>query len=165
MIVCPLEAPVRLTQRFGENPQIYSQFGLVGHSGTDYTGPEKGVLVPVFSPYDCLVWKVGDQGNWGWGKYIVLLTDEIASGFRREVILAHLSEIYVTMGQRVYFFDRIGKMGNTGFSTGPHLHVGIRYRDKETLVIKDYNNGYHGYVNFEQYLKFVPIDQNLFSIA
>ena len=38
----------------------------------------------------------------------------------------HLSEIYVKKNQKVKITDVIGKEGNTGYSTGSHLHYGVR---------------------------------------
>jgi murein DD-endopeptidase MepM/ murein hydrolase activator NlpD len=39
---------------------------------------------------------------------------------------AHLSQIYVQVGQRVNKWDVVGAVGNTGRSTGPHLHYEVR---------------------------------------
>jgi murein DD-endopeptidase MepM/ murein hydrolase activator NlpD len=38
----------------------------------------------------------------------------------------HLSQIYVQAGQRVTKWDVVGAVGNTGRSTGPHLHYEVR---------------------------------------
>ncbi|RMH02475.1 MAG: M23 family metallopeptidase, partial [Chloroflexi bacterium] len=43
-----------------------------------------------------------------------------------ETFYAHLSDIYVVPGQIVYQGDVIGATGNTGNSSGPHIHFEIR---------------------------------------
>ena len=58
---------------------------------------------------------------WGYGKHIIIdHGDNITS------IYAHLDKIYVFEGQGVQIGDEIGRMGSTGWSTGPHLHLEIR---------------------------------------
>jgi murein DD-endopeptidase MepM/ murein hydrolase activator NlpD len=53
-------------------------------------------------------------------------------------VFAHLSRIDVKKGQKVEQGDKIGAVGSTGFSTGPHLHFEFRvdgeHRDPLTLV-------------------------------
>jgi murein DD-endopeptidase MepM/ murein hydrolase activator NlpD len=58
---------------------------------------------------------------WGYGKHII-----IDHGDNIRSIYAHLDKIYVFEGQRVKIGDEIGRMGSTGWSTGPHLHFEIR---------------------------------------
>ena len=43
-----------------------------------------------------------------------------------ETYYAHLSEINVQVGDVLAKGDVLGKVGNTGFSTGPHLHFEVR---------------------------------------
>lgn len=157
MLLSPVRAPLRITQSFGENPQIYQRFGLLGHNGIDLTGPIKGVRVPVFSPFDAKVVTVGNQGNDGYGKYVRLFTAPDHNGRIRDIVLAHLHSISVEEGQIVPLGDPIGVMGNTGFSFGVHLHVGLRYRNEKEEVL-DYDNGYLGYVDFERYILYALTD-------
>lgn len=58
----------------------------------------------------------------GYGHYIVIRHD---NGL--ETIYAHLSGVLVTINQQVKAGDPIGLAGNTGHSTGPHLHYEIRF--------------------------------------
>ena len=126
----------RITQTFGKNPAMYAQFGLNGHNGIDFGVP---VGTRLFAPFEGTVYVVGDEGNGGYGKYIKLRKDNL------EIVLGHLSEICVVKGQQVYMGDYIGKSGNTGFSTGAHLHLGARYLNDGQIM--NYNNGFKGYVD------------------
>ena len=67
----------------------------------------------------------------GYGKLIKIKHD-----FGYETRYAHLSKINVSVGQRISQGDRIGKMGNTGRSTGTHLHYEIRRNGKPINPMK-----------------------------
>ena len=58
---------------------------------------------------------------WGYGKHII-----IDHGDKINSLYGHLDKIYVFEGQEVKVEDEIGKMGSTGWSTGPHLHLEAR---------------------------------------
>lgn len=154
-----LNDEVRITQSFGADFRrngkwVYKSLGMKGHNGVDFAGEKPGMKVPVYSPYDAIVWKIRISDT-GYGNNIVLLTDRGGDGLQREVILAHLDSISLKLkeGDRVYLGDQVGVMGNTGLSTAVHLHVGLRRRNPD-MTVKNYNNGYFGYVDFEPYLLF-----------
>lgn len=76
---------------------------------------------PVYACFDGLV-KLSQYGT-GYGNYIIIQHD---NGL--ESLYAHLYQRQVKAGQRVRAGQKIGRVGNTGFSTGPHLHFELRYK-------------------------------------
>ncbi len=105
----PVKAAFRYTSGFGP------RWGRM-HNGTDFAGASG---TPVHATGDGVVIHAGSQG--GYGRLIRVRHD-----FGIETSYAHLSRIRVKPGQRVSRGDRIGDMGNTGRSTGTHLHYEIR---------------------------------------
>ena len=59
----------------------------------------------------------------GYGNYVI-----IDHGNEFITLYGHLSEVDVEIGDEVKKGNVIGKMGSTGFSTGDHLHIEIRYQ-------------------------------------
>ena len=70
--------------------------------------------------------KVSFVGRYGsYGKSVF-----VDHGFGIETRYAHLSKIFVNEGQNLELGDSIGKIGNTGRSTGKHLHYEIKINKK-----------------------------------
>ncbi|MBI1418402.1 MAG: peptidoglycan DD-metalloendopeptidase family protein [Limimaricola sp.] len=86
------------------------------HEGQDLAAP---IGTPVYATADGVVVYAGWES--GYGRLIRIRHD-----FGIETRYGHLNAIRVTVGQRVSQGDRIGDMGNSGRSTGPHLHYEIR---------------------------------------
>ena len=86
------------------------------HLGVDYAAPT-GTAVRTVG--DGVVEFAGQQG--GYGNVI-----QVSHGNARSTLYAHLSRIDVKKGQRVEQGQRIGAVGSTGWSTGPHLHFEFR---------------------------------------
>ena len=63
-----------------------------------------------------------EPANWG-KSYGIQAVQKVAGGW---VIYAHLSELDVKAGDKVVKGQKIGKSGNTGNSSGPHLHFEMR---------------------------------------
>lgn len=159
MFLSPIAGIVRLTQVFGVNRTTYAQFGLSGHNGLDLTGAEKGANVPLYSPIEGIVTEVGDEGKYGYGRYVRIRSiapDD--QGRYKEVILGHLSSSAVWKGKFLYQLDSVGISGGKpgtpgcGFSSGAHLHAGLRFLDSSFRVL-NYNNGYKGYIDFLPYFR------------
>lgn len=101
------------------NHPIYHRY--IFHKGIDL-GSDRGT--PVYSSGDGVVSFVNARGTGrrGYGKHII-----IDHGFGYKTKYAHLHEVDVVEGQRVRRGEIIGKVGNTGGSTGPHLHYEVLY--------------------------------------
>lgn len=145
LLVHPVASPEyrRITQRFGANPADYEQFivggvPLLGHNGIDFATP---VGVSVRAVDDGVVSKIADDAG-GYGLHMVVDHDWGQS------LYAHLSEPaqFGEFGQHVERGDIIAKSGNSGNSTGPHLHFAIRPRGANIA------DGWGGYVDPLPYL-------------
>jgi murein DD-endopeptidase MepM/ murein hydrolase activator NlpD len=113
---------IRVTQNFGgtqfakANPHVY---GRAMHNGTDF-GVSVGERVK--SVFGGVVRATGNTdaypGCYSWGKWVLVTHPNGLSS-----LYAHLSSILVDPGQSVAQSDVLGLSGNTGYSTGPHLHL------------------------------------------
>lgn len=152
----PVPATYRISQYFdGQFSTKYS--GGTAHGAIDFATP---VGTPVIAPDDGViehadwVWNLpGLPGQWTWrwyqlkpavgvtnvgGGIMTVLRNDLGSVW----IFAHLSDNnMVRKGQRVRAGDVIGLTGNTGSSTGPHLHVALLPPNP------DYSNGTYGTID------------------
>jgi murein DD-endopeptidase MepM/ murein hydrolase activator NlpD len=103
----PAPGETRVTQGF-----------LPGHGAVDIGMPEGTVIV---APQAGTI--TAQYADEGYGIHIILNTVDGA-----RVILAHLSEILYPTGAEVEAGAPIGLSGNTGRSSGPHLHYEIQYQ-------------------------------------
>ncbi|MCA9920897.1 MAG: M23 family metallopeptidase [Anaerolineales bacterium] len=102
---------------FPVSSRNYTQFYWYGHQAIDI-GLSEGSAV--FASDTGTVTYAG-WNTWGYGNLIVV---NHGNGF--ETLYAHLSGINVVPGQIVYQGNVIGASGNTGNSSGPHVHFEIR---------------------------------------
>jgi len=113
----PIAWPVTgvITLRFGES-SLYQLF----HTGLDIANANGYVGDPITPFMDGKVIYAGETFL-GYGKHIIIdHGDNITS------VYAHLDRIYTYEGDEVYIGDTIGRMGETGWATGPHLHFEVR---------------------------------------
>lgn len=108
-LAMPVKQSFRYTSGFGR------RWGRM-HEGIDMAGP---IGTPVYTTGDGVVTFAGRMGAYG---NLIKIRHELGT----ETRYAHLNRIGVKVGQRVSSGERIGDMGNTGRSTGPHLHYEVR---------------------------------------
>lgn len=111
----PVQDVVRFTSGFGgRNDPING--ARRQHEGQDFAG---NYGTPIYATADGTVISAGWSN--GYGRLI-----KIQHSYGIETRYAHLSQIRVNVGQKVSRGERIGDMGNSGRSTGTHLHYEIR---------------------------------------
>jgi murein DD-endopeptidase MepM/ murein hydrolase activator NlpD len=111
----PVDTPVRFTSGFGGRNDPFGR-GWRRHEGQDLAG---SYGAPILATADGVVTYAGWES--GYGRLVKIKHD-----FGIETRYGHLSQIRVNVGDRVSRGDRIGDMGNSGRSTGTHLHYEIR---------------------------------------
>jgi len=123
----PLSYPThgRFTSGFGIRRDPFTH-RLAFHPGVDLANKPG---TPVKATADGVVERAGWWG--GWGKVVVIRHTK-----NLKTIYAHLRKIYVKSGQKVHRGQIIGQLGNTGRSTGPHLHYGIMFKGKWVNPLK-----------------------------
>ena len=126
----PIDGTPRITQWYGENAAYYSQFGVAGHNGIDFSLVTGTPLKAVAAGRVTRVQKLSTGYGWnvtvnhGWG----------------QTIYAHMSRIDVQEQQDVQAGAVLGLSGNTGNSTGPHLHFGMRIYGQNIPAMNDWVN-------------------------
>ena len=111
----PVNTPVRFTSGFGGRNDPFGR-GWRRHEGQDLAG---SYGAPILATADGVVTYAGWEN--GYGRLVKIRHD-----YGIETRYGHLSQIRVNVGDRVSRGDRIGDMGNSGRSTGTHLHYEIR---------------------------------------
>ncbi len=106
-----------VTQKGVQNPLTYlkvNQGFRIYHKGVDLDGDIGDPIIPVASGVVENVIK----SRVGYGNHVIV---DHGSGFKS--LYAHLSVISVVKGQNVDTSNKLGQVGTTGWSTGPHLHL------------------------------------------
>ena len=91
------------------------------HAGIDFVA---NTGTPVYAPGKGRVVFIGRNGGYG-------LEIEIDHGYGYRTRYAHLSKALVKRGQKIKRGDLIAKTGNSGLSTGPHLHYEISHNGRK----------------------------------
>mgnify|MGYP003340292163 FL=1 len=116
----PLDKVI-ITQRFGKTSASGRLYVSGSHNGVDFGA---SVGTPVKSVLNGVVVGTGNtdlvRGCYSFGKWVLIRHPNGLS-----TVYGHLSVIKAVEGQNVSTGDIIGYSGNTGYSTGPHLHLGV----------------------------------------
>ena len=155
----PVPGMYPVTQRFSDNATIYN-YGA-GHGAIDYGVP---VGTPVLAPEDGVVghadwaWNLpGGPNDWATRDYQIKPAPgdtRTGGGIMVSIInsvgsrwwLCHLSKTDLNRGDRVRRGQIIGYSGNTGSSTGPHLHVSL------LPAAPNWGNGFFGAIDPAPYI-------------
>jgi murein DD-endopeptidase MepM/ murein hydrolase activator NlpD len=126
----PVQWPV------ARDTDISSYFGLrscagcsADHQGIDFT-PGPGAAIEAIAPG-----KVVEVGNPSGALGVYAIVQHDVDGTRYRSVYAHMQSgsLAVAVGDSVALGDKLGKVGNTGMSTGPHLHFGILDADNAAI--------------------------------
>lgn len=105
-----------INSRFG-NRHLAGEGRARPHQGIDIAAPTG---TPVLAAAEGEVLRTGNQPA-GYGRFI-----EVRHANGLTSFYGHLSSVDVTDGDRLVAGQQIGRVGSTGYSTGPHLHFEIR---------------------------------------
>ena len=128
--ICPLRGDgFVLTSPFGSRRSPFTK-EVDFHNGIDLAA---ATGTPIHAPADATVvfaGRVPEKRNIGWWRYGNLVA--LNHGDRFITLFAHCDTLTVKKGDRVRQGDVIGTVGNTGWSTSPHLHYEVRRINEET---------------------------------
>ena len=126
-----------ITQLFGSTVDSKRLYISGTHNGVDFGTP---VGTPVKAALSGTVIGTGNTdlqpGCYSFGKWVMI---SHANGL--STMYGHFSSISVKQGDKVETGDLIGLSGNTGYSTGPHLHFGV-YATQGTRIERYANSNY-----------------------
>ncbi len=122
---------IYITQSFGKTEAGKKLYVNGTHNGIDLRAP---MGTPVKAMASGTIAGIGDTDTQcygvSFGKFILIKYDNgLASTY------GHLSLIKVSIGERVIVGQVVGYSGNTGYSTGPHLHVSVYPKDAVEVKI------------------------------
>jgi murein DD-endopeptidase len=122
----PFDGRYRLSSNFNPTRKHPVTGRVRPHKGTDFAMP---IGTSVQTPANGHVEKVGNHP--GAGRYVVIRHD---NGYKTRYL--HLSKPLVSSGQRVAMGERVALSGNTGRSTGPHLHYEVLVNNTQVNAMK-----------------------------
>jgi murein DD-endopeptidase MepM/ murein hydrolase activator NlpD len=146
---CFLPVTNPISQRFGESVEFYRKaIGTEGHNGIDFACPRG---TPVLACHDGIIHSKYTDINGGYNVTLRTLEqdcDYLGKPVYMRTIYCHLQAPSIReVGERVNCGDVLGYSGNTGLSTGPHLHLGLKPCIQPDLIEADPDNGMSGAID------------------
>jgi polyhydroxyalkanoate synthesis regulator phasin len=152
----------RITQKYGNNPTYYSQWGFSAHEGLDCVPANLQQSWDVLTPEKIEIVRDYDTPRDNYGVMVVGICWET----KRSWWFCHLEKNYCAIGDVIEAGQPVGKMGNTGNSSGAHLHLGCRECDSNGNPI-NLNNGYKGFIDplplLEKSMSTISIETSVFE--
>lgn len=141
----------KISQNFGENPQIYLPIGYQGHNGIDLSCPTGSVVI---APCDITISEIDLTNVNGYGISFKARTEPFSVdgvSYCLEMVFGHLQSVSsLNIGDEIMALTQVAISDNTGqLTTGPHLHWGVRvlYQDGPAWRVFNTGNGYGGYID------------------
>jgi murein DD-endopeptidase MepM/ murein hydrolase activator NlpD len=127
----PLKNTLKVTSGYGIRRDPF-RHTIAMHAGVDF---KSEVNSPVYATAEGKISAAGWEG--AYGRMVEILHDNgVATRY------AHLSSIAVAVGEKVKRGDMVGRLGNTGRSTGPHLHYETRVRGRAVDPVRFWQTSY-----------------------
>lgn len=163
---CALKGDNKVFFCDGFNPpkgaeSLYKRFGMTAHNGTDMPATQ---YTPIYCSQDGIVDEICSEVSRGLGIGMItkrkFYCDETGKEEYFKIRYWHNLANYVKVGDEVTVGQVIGLVGNTGYSSGPHIHfelkpVKVTFKDgkirKVTNILQ--TNGYFGAVNAMPYMQ------------
>ena len=117
------------------------------HKGIDFSARTG---TPIYATGDGVIGRVQHSRS-GYGNNV-----KINHGYGYETLYAHMSKVLVKPGQKVKKGQKIGLVGSTGRSTGPHLHYEVHYKGAAVNPIDYCQDG----LKPQEYAQFVELASN-----
>ena len=141
--------PNNLTHKFGEILPVWTNIGMKGHNGFDFSAPLGEKIY-----WDCdirgtvLNTEIDSKGGLG----VNVISEDKDGIFKHR--FWHLQKFNCIAGQILESGDLIGYADTTGLAFGSHLHRDLKPMIKdqnEAYKIKNYNNGYFGATDIQPF--------------
>lgn len=121
----PIAASFRISSPYGPRIDPVTKKEGSFHYGVDFSAPEgTPIVASIAGKIDAAGWENEKDQKQGFGLRVRQIIEVGSKKFY--VFYAHLSSLAVKAGDTVEAGTRVGLSGNTGKSSGPHLHFEIR---------------------------------------